>query len=283
MLLILALLILILLLRLWWLSQPQQIKSIKSLRQTAKPSSIKALWQRLKPWLTPGWCVQKLSFKVASNRLLISRSNFSEDDFYRLKQGLLWLGGAAFFYWLWIGDFSWTRFYIFLVLWILFFSLPEIYGWLLLQRRKRQIEKEVPYFLDLLTLTLQSGSNLEQALVATTKCYDCLLSKNMAMGLEELAWGRPIEAILKDLKAEIQNDDFSHFLNSVVRAKKLGVSLNETLTIQVEILRTKRRQKAEELSRTAAVKISLPLVLFIFPALLIIYIGPGILQLLERT
>lgn len=272
-----------LILPLWWLSQPQHIYAIKSIRKADKPTYLNWVWQGLKPWLTPGWWVHKVSFNAATKPLVFAYSVFSEDDFYRFKQGLLWLGGFGVCVWLWLGEFAWDHFFIFIALWILFFSLPEVYLWLLLKRYKRQIEKEVPYFLDLLTLTLQSGSNLEKALIATTKCYDCFLSKRMAKRLEELAWGRSVEAILKDLKKEVQHDDFSHFLNSVVRAKKLGVSLSETLTIQVEILRTKRRQKAEELSRTAAVKISLPLVLFIFPALLIIYIGPGILQLLSRT
>ena len=105
----------------------------------------------------------------------------------------------------------------------------------------------------------------------------------MAKKLIELNWGRSLEAVFTDLSLEIKDEDFQHFLKSVIRAKKLGVSLSETLIIQAELLRTRRRQKAEELSRTASVKISVPLVLFIFPALLIIYIGPGILQLLERT
>ena len=98
-----------------------------------------------------------------------------------------------------------------------------------------------------------------------------------------MEWGRSLEEVLSELKTVIPNLDFNHFLRSVVRAKSLGVSLQQTLVIQGELLRTCRRQRAEELSRTASVKISIPLVLFIFPTLLIIYIGSGILQLLERA
>jgi len=268
---------------LWRLNRSLKNEFIKDLKGSSNCLSCEKFYTQVRSWLKPGWWVQTFSFKSRVRQLPIRELNVSITGFYNFKQGLLWVGGIVFFLWLWFGSVSLVKAFLLGILWWLFFSLPEFYLWQQTNRLQRKIEQEVPYFLDLLTLTLQSGSNLEQALISTTKCYESQLSKKISHRLQELNWGRSVEAILKDLKIEIRNEDFSHFLNSVTRAKKLGVSLSETLAIQVEILRTKRRQKAEALSRTAAVKISLPLVLFIFPALLIIYIGPGILQLLART
>jgi Flp pilus assembly protein TadB len=232
---------------------------------------------------TPGWFVKTVTFEKAVNQLPLPGLNVSNVEFYSFKQFLWTLSGSIFLLWCWFGDFNFQNFIQFGFICLLMVLLPELYLLKTIKLYEKKLEREVPYFLDMLTLSLQSGGNLEQALWATTKNYQGRLSSVVRAKLKELNWGRPLESLLIELKFEIKDIDFNHFIDSILRAKKRGVSLSETLVIQARILRTSRRQKAEELSRTASVKISLPLVLFIFPALLIIYIGPGILQLLERT
>ncbi len=121
--------------------------------------------------------------------------------------------------------------------------------------------------------------NIQQALECLVE-KKSLLTNTIRKRLEELNFGRSLEEVFSDLEQEINNEEFQHFLRSLRQSQKLGVSLAYTLEIQSRLIRTKRKQCAEEISRTAAVKISLPLVLFIFPALLIIYIGPGIMNVL---
>jgi len=161
------------------------------------------------------------------------------------------------------------------------YMLPNL--WLKMRQEKisRQLALEVPYFLDLLVLTLKSGLNIEPALRYTAQNKKGVLARVIEEKLEELSLGKSLEDVFDDLKKELPNHEFKQFINSLLRAQKLGVSLAQTLDIQSRLIRTKRRQRAETLSRTAAVKISLPLVLFIFPALLIVYIGPGLLQLIQ--
>lgn len=234
-------------------------------------------------WSSPGYSVKILSLKWLKNGLNKTSEPFSLDQFLGLKQWLWTTVSFSFIAWLWLGETSLQNGLLFILSGILLVMVPDLYLLSLKSKKEREIGEAVPYFLDLLTLTLQGGRNLEQALTATTKNYPSTLSTVMDKKLVELGWGRSLDDLFDELKTDIPDADFQHFLSSLLRAKKLGVSLSETLAIQTELLRTRRRQKAEELSRTASVKISVPLVLFIFPALLIIYIGPGILQLLERT
>jgi len=235
-------------------------------------------------WLRPGFIVKKTSSpKKIDSVLSLVKSPLTLQNFLGLKQ-LIWLGFMIFFWlYLWFGDVSWKNSLWLLFLFGLSFSLPNL--WLQIQKEKylKQLNEEVPYFIDLLSLTLQTGLNIQQALQHVVENKSGLVAKSIKHQLKELEFGRSLEEILEQLKINIPNPEFQHFISSIVRAKKLGVSLANTLEIQSDLIRTRRRQRAEELSRTAAVKISLPLVLFIFPALLLIYIGPGLLNLMSQT
>lgn len=284
---ILALILLILSLLIWrqapW--QPQHIwPQIYGLPLKTKDPLI--VWKKLAswPWYSqPGFVVKQLSLDGNENLLKRLRILLSLEEFYGLKQWLWTTNSIVFLAWLWFGELTLKGGLTLGFIAFISVFFPDL--WLRARRatQQRKIAQQVPYFLDLLTLTLQAGGNLEQGLKATTQNYHSDLSLAIEHKLRELEWGRPLDELFTELGAEIEDEDWQHFLSSLLRAKKLGVSLGDTLAVQAELMRTRRRQKAEELSRTAAVKISVPLVLFIFPALLIIYIGPGILQLLERT
>jgi Flp pilus assembly protein TadB len=162
-----------------------------------------------------------------------------------------------------------------------FFLLPDILIQIEKEKREKDFLKEVPYFIDLFIITLKTGLNIEKTLWYITK-KKTFFTNIIRKKLHNLKFGRSLESLFLELEEEIQNEEFQSFLKQLRQAKKLGVALADSLEIQSQCIRAKRKQRAEELSRTAAVKISLPLVLFIFPALLIIYVGPGILSLLKN-
>ena len=234
-------------------------------------------------WSEPGWVVKKTTTAKLESKIYTAGIALNPREFLGLKQSLWFIIVLFSLIYLWFGEVSWPNSFKVFLCGILLFFLPDLWLHTVLSKRARLIKSEVPAFLDLLTLTLQSGSNLEKALTYTCQNQTGVLAFTLRRSLVELGWGRSLEAIFTDLKTQVPDAEFDHFLSSLLRAKKLGVSLAETLAVQSELLRTRRRQQAEELSRTAAVKMSVPLVLFIFPALLIIYIGPGLLQLMERT
>ena len=210
-----------------------------------------------------------------------ARDPISLEAYLGIKQLILTFYSFYSLLFLWFGEVNLMTFFRLVLLFGLTYMLPNL--WLKMRQEKisRQLALEVPYFLDLLVLTLKSGLNIEPALRYTAQNKKGVLARVIEEKLEELSLGKSLEDVFDDLKKELPNHEFKQFINSLLRAQKLGVSLAQTLDIQSRLIRTKRRQRAETLSRTAAVKISLPLVLFIFPALLIVYIGPGLLQLIQ--
>ncbi len=184
---------------------------------------------------------------------------------------LLSIGRATF-----LDDLPWA-----LGLFIIAFFIPDL--WLRVQhaRALRSLRKDVPYFVDMLAITLEAGMNLDQALLHVASHMQGLLAHQLREELAFYRYGYSLEKILENLITKIPVDEFKRFIASIHQAKRLGVSLGQTLQIQAELLQRIKLQKAEQLSRTAGVKISIPLVLFIFPALLIIYLGPAILEIIQ--
>jgi Flp pilus assembly protein TadB len=252
---------------------------------SAGPSYIQWLhWFSTWPWWSePGWWVRITQRAAVSSALDLLNIPLNPEQYLRLRQWWWSSLVAVFLAFVWLGKASWEEMLLVWggVIWLSF--LPEMFLSLLLRRRRKQLSREMPYFLDVLTLSLESGQNLQQALVMTTEHFTGPLAELLRKKLQRLEWGQSLETVLTELKPLLRSDDFSHFVESLLRSKHLGVSLSQTLVVQTQLLRTQRRQRAEEMSRTAAVKISVPLVLFIFPALLLIYIGPGVLQLLNHT
>jgi|GEM_PF-1745378 tight adherence protein C len=226
------------------------------------------------------WLVQQSSPKSVIRKQLQNAGDLIlYSEYLNIKEGVLRLFSLFLFLFLLFGNPTWEKSFLFLFYFCFFFFLLDIVLQIKKEKREKIFTHEVPYFIDLFILTLRTGLNIEQTLWCLTE-KDSLLSRTIHRQLEGLNLGRSLEEIFVDLEEDVGNKEFQHFLRSVRQSQALGVSLAYTLEIQSQLIRTKRKQRAEELSRTAAVKISLPLVLFIFPALLIIYIGPGILNIL---
>ncbi len=236
----------------------------------------------LKYLSSPGFWIKKTTDKSKiKHKLALTGNKINYRTFIGIKQVILSFFFIYFWLYIWFGDVTWENSGTIFFLMILSFYLPDLWLQAKKERYMNTLDDEVPYFMDLLSLTLQTGMNIDQALKHTAEHKKGIVAKTIQKKLAELKFGRNIDDILHDIKKILPNEEFHQFINSIARAKKLGVSLSQTLEIQSKLMRTKRRQKAEEISRTAAVKISLPLVLFIFPALLIIYIGPGMLHLMS--
>jgi len=234
-------------------------------------------------WVTaPGFIIKKTINQAAlATDLKEAQDPISVRAYLGIKQLIITFYALYFCLFLWFAQLNGPSFGRLALLFGLTYLLPNLWLKMRQEQLSRQLSQEVPYFLDLLVLTLKSGLNIEPALRHTAENKKGLLAKVIKEKLEELSLGKSLEDVFDELKKELPNEEFKQFINSLLRAQKLGVSLAQTLDIQSRLIRTKRRQRAETLSRTAAVKISLPLVLFIFPALLIVYIGPGLLQLIQ--
>jgi tight adherence protein C len=226
------------------------------------------------------WLTRQLSPEEWAKTMLRNAGNpISFSQYRNVKEGVMRLFSLLLFFFFLFGNPTGRNIFLFLFYFAFFFSLLDLVLQITKERREKILTRQVPYFIDLFILTLRTGLNIEQTLWCVTE-KESLLTVTVRRKLEELNLGRSLHEIFEDLEAEVRNEEFQNFLRSVRQSQTLGVSLAYTLEIQSQLIRTKRKQRAEEISRTAAVKISLPLVLFIFPALLIIYIGPGILNVL---
>lgn len=158
---------------------------------------------------------------------------------------------------------------------------PELYLRRFVALRKKRIQKMLAYVIDLLRLQVGAGFSLESAFRVLARSCRGEWGKELIRTIFLLDHGVAFDDALRQLASRIALDDLSRFVLAVRQAQALGASLTETLAIQAEMLRTRRRQRAEERARLASVKIALPLVFFIFPALLIIYLAPAVLRIVQ--
>ena len=148
-----------------------------------------------------------------------------------------------------------------------------------IKRRHLSIMKALPNVIDLLTLSVESGRDLISSLrdiLARRRMDD--LGEELIRTFQEIQLGRKRSEALRALADRVRQTDLTATINAIIQAEELGVSIARQLRIQGDMQRAKRFALAEKLANEAAVKIVLPLVIFIFPAVFIILLGPLVLQ-----
>jgi tight adherence protein C len=172
---------------------------------------------------------------------------------------------------------------VLMVLFALFFAwlMPGYYLKMKATQRNKQALKELPDVLDLLTICLESGLGFDAALNNVTARKKGVLIDEFKVCLEELRLGRTRKDALNGLKERLTVDELNAFIYNIIQAEKLGIGMVNVLKIQAEDVREGRRQRAEEAAMKAPIKMMFPLVLFIFPTLFIVLLGPAILQFMD--
>lgn len=151
-------------------------------------------------------------------------------------------------------------------------------------RRHMEIQRALPNFLDLLTLSVEAGKDFLTATreILRKRRIDAL-GEELGRAFHEIQLGKSRRDALRQLSERVRQPDFSAVLNAIVQADELGVSIGQVLRVQGDQLRSKRFQRAEKLANEAPVKILFPMVIFILPAVFIILAGPIILNILRTT
>ncbi|MEI8314699.1 MAG: type II secretion system F family protein [Verrucomicrobiota bacterium] len=150
-----------------------------------------------------------------------------------------------------------------------------------IQKRQAAILLAQPYALDLLSITVEAGLGFDASLAYAMRKLTGPLAEEFAKSLNEIRLGKPRLEALEDLGSRTGVEDLKIFMTAIVHASRLGSSITNTLRIQAESLRTRRRQQAQEMAMKAPVKMTFPLVLCIFPALLLVVLAPGMLRMAE--
>ncbi len=161
------------------------------------------------------------------------------------------------------------------------FLLPDYYLRVRAGRRKEDIQNNLPDVLDLLTVSVEAGLGFDAALVKVVEKIKGVVSQEFGRVLQETKMGKPRRDALRDLGNRSGVDDMVAFVGSIIQADQLGVSIGNVLRLQSEQMRQKRRQRAEERALKAPVKMLIPLILFIFPTIFIVVLGPAALQIVD--
>jgi tight adherence protein C len=149
-------------------------------------------------------------------------------------------------------------------------------------RRIRRVTNALPDTLDLMTTCLEAGLGLNATIARVGEeraSLDDPLGKEFAIVSLELRSGRTREDALRGLGDRNGVEDLKALAGLVIQSDRLGASMAQTLRAHADVLRTKRRQRAEEAARKLPIKMLFPLALFILPALFVVIGGPAILRI----
>lgn len=146
------------------------------------------------------------------------------------------------------------------------------------QERTRAVTRNLPDFLDLLTLTVEAGLGFIPALRRLSKGYSGVLEVELQKTLLDIDLGYSRREALQMMSARIPSTEVAHFVEAINLSERLGTSLARTLRDQSNLLRTRRRQRAEAKAQTAPIRIIPALVFFFLPSLLLVYLAPPIIN-----
>jgi len=162
------------------------------------------------------------------------------------------------------------------------FYLPQVALWLLVSNRKKQIFLTLPDALDLLVVCVESGLGLDAALrkvCEEMKKHAKIICEELALANLQLQMGKSRRDVLHDLGVRTGVDDMKALAAILIQADRFGSSIAQALRVQSDSMRVRRRQIAEEKAAKTAVQLIFPLVLFIFPAIFVVLVGPAAIQI----
>ena len=195
-------------------------------------------------------------------------------DFVGLRLLFILLGGIIAF----LGVFS-KQPMACIIVGILLSFYPSVWINTVIKKRHTSIMRALPNVLDLLTLSVESGRDLVTSLrdIINRRPMDDL-GEELLFTFQEIQLGRKRSEALRAMAERVRQIDLTATVNAICQADELGVSIGQQLRIQSDMQRAKRFSLAEKIANEASVKIIVPVVLFILPAVFIILLGPLLLQ-----
>lgn len=147
--------------------------------------------------------------------------------------------------------------------------------------RREKIDRALPDVLDLLSVSVEAGLGLDGAVQKVGEKFPEPTSGEFRELLKAIRLGTPRADALRGLADRTGVPDMRTFTAAIIQAEQLGVSISRVLKAQSEALRVKRKQKIEEKAMALPVKMLFPLILFIFPTIFIVVLGPIMIQIIE--
>jgi tight adherence protein C len=167
---------------------------------------------------------------------------------------------------------------------ILGYILPEFILDHLVRTRQKKIKAALPDALDLMVVCVEAGQGLNSAIKRVAddlKETSPIIAREMLLVNLEIMAGLEREQALRNLGERTGVDDLISLCNILIQSDRFGTSIAQALRTQSDFMRTSRQKKLEELAAKTPVKLLFPLLLFIFPAILVVILGPAIIQVSE--
>ncbi|MBJ7311286.1 type II secretion system F family protein [Rugamonas sp. CCM 8940] len=148
--------------------------------------------------------------------------------------------------------------------------------------RRGQLQKTLPFYLDLITLCVEAGLNLQGALnQAMAKGPKGMLRDEIQRVLRDIRGGKPRADALRAMSERLQEPSVSNFVTAMIQAEHMGMNLGPVLRAQADQRRSERFLRAEKLAMEAPVKLLFPLIAFIFPCTFIVLFFPIVIQFMH--
>ena len=164
------------------------------------------------------------------------------------------------------------------------FLIPDFWLGRQIASRQKRIRRGLPDVLDLMVICIEAGLSMDQATMRTeeemVKAYPDLCDELHVLTLEQRA-GRARAEAWKNLADRTDVDNLRNLAAMMVQSDQFGTSVAKTLRVHADTLRTQRVQAVEEMAAKTSVKLVFPLVLFIFPALFLVIVGPAMILMME--
>jgi tight adherence protein C len=159
---------------------------------------------------------------------------------------------------------------------------PVFYVRRRLKTRQKELQKAMPDMLDMLVVCVEAGLGLNQAFVRVADEIDHVslaMAEQLALVNLEMRAGTPRDEALKNLAERTGLTDMKSLVSMLIQTDRFGTSVADALRVHSETMRTKRRQRAEEAAAKTTIKLVFPLVLFVFPAMFVVVLGPSVIAI----
>ena len=261
--------------------KPTEAAADKSRFVERQPGKCAAAWLRLGKYLPAN------SGKESSSRLLAIRAGYRSPNaiFVRAGRQGAAAGRVRRAWFLLSGAYRRNPFIFLLIAAIAGYLLPELWlGWRV-RARQHRLRKGLPDALDLLVICIEAGLGLDQALLRVSQELQIThreLSEELQLVNLEMRVGKTRLEALRELARRTGLDDIKALVAMLIQTERFGTSVAQSLRVHADDLRVRRRQRAEEQGAKTSVKMVPPLVFFIFPALMVVILGPAVITLLRQ-
>ena len=167
-----------------------------------------------------------------------------------------------------------------IVVFVYYFSLPKILLDTKIEKRRQKLENDAMYFFEVLALSIESGNNLHNAILVTSNSIDSLLSHEFRKMMEEIEYGKSFMEALDNLRTRIPSDIINNILLNIKESSMFGNSIIETLNNQIDYLRETKLLETKAYISKIPLRISVISVLFFIPLLLLLILGPVLIDYL---